>query len=165
MIVLVYALSLTAAALGLHILIWRTALPQKQSRALLLIFLGVLAAGLIGAFSGLLPPLTPIEAAHVALVQIAGALAYVCLYSAIEADSPTVQIVQFTAAAGPRGRRRNEYGAIINDDLLIGSRFSAMLRDGFVREQSGRFCLTEKGARLARLFAMTSRLFGISGAG
>jgi hypothetical protein len=165
MIVLSYALALTAITLGLHILMWRTALPQRQSRALLFIFLGVLSAGLLGAFAGLLPPLTLIEAAHVAIVQISGALAYICLYSAIEADSPTVGIVQFTAAAGQRGRRRDEYTAIINDELLLGSRFRAMIRDGFVREQSGRYCLTAKGEQLARMFARASRVFGLSGAG
>jgi hypothetical protein len=132
---------------------------------LLLIFLGVLAAGLVGSFTGILQRLTLIQAAHVALTQIAGALAYVCLYSAIEADSPTVAIVQFTAEAGARGRCRDEYLAIINDDLLLGSRFRAMIRDGFVREQSGSYQLTEKGVRMARFFTLTSRLLGMSRAG
>jgi hypothetical protein len=165
MIVLSYALALTAAALALHILIWRVALPQRQSRALLFIFLGVLAVGLFGGLTGLFPPLTLIQAAHVALTQIAGALAYICLYSAIEADSPTVQIVQFTAAAGHHGRHRDEYTAIINDDLLLGSRFRAMIRDGFVQEQAGTYRLTAKGVRMAQCFALTSRLFGMSQAG
>jgi len=165
MIVLAYSLALSATALGLHILLWRISLPKRQTRALLLIFLAVLVVGLGGAMMGLLPRLTLIEELHVAIFQVAAALAYACLYSAIEGDSPSVAIVRFTAAAGEQGRRRDAYKAIVNDDLLIGSRFRAMIRDGLVEERPDGYRLTAAGERLAAFFTATSRFFAMSGSG
>ena len=165
MLVLVYSVTLVACALVIHLSVWRARLPRKQTTALLTIFFGVLVAGLAMGFSRLTAQLTPIEAAHIALVHTAFALAYICLYSAIENGSPSTAIVSLTAAAGPPGCRRDDYKAIINDNLLIGSRFQAMIRDGLVTEADGRYRLTQRGEFLARLFNHASRLLHMSGAG
>jgi len=165
MVVLFFVVILTLAALAVHVGVWRLAAPRLHTRALAIIFLGVLAAGLGASFSGLLPHLSAIEAVHVALTYVVGGLAYICFYSAIEENSPSTLIVEFTAAAGTDGRQLDEYRTIINDDLLIGSRFHALLRDGFVREQSGTYDLTAKGVRTARIFTATSRLLDLSGTG
>lgn len=165
MSVLLYSVGLVGASLAIHIIVWRISLPLFQTRALLVIFAVALVLGLSASWIGWLPRLSLGEMAHVALVQVSVALAYACLYSAIEGDSPSAALVKCTAEAGERGATLDDYRAIINDDLLIGSRFSAMLRDGLVVEKSGRYFLTSRGAKLARLFKLSSEILSLRESG
>ena len=164
MLVLGYAISLSLLSLLVQVAIWRLALPRSQIKALLLIFGVVTVVGVALGVAGLTPRLDLIQVIHVALSQAAIALAYACLYSAIE--SPTVALIRFTAAAGERGRLRGDYRAIINDDLLIGAQFRAMQESGLVEQLDDEtYQLTASGQRMARGFAAISRVVGVSGGG
>jgi hypothetical protein len=165
MLVLLFVTMLWASAFVVHVALWRWSTPVLQTRALLLIFLAVGVIGLGASIAGALPRLSAVQILHVLIVYVPGCLAYVCLYSGIEERSPTVSIIEFTAEAGTKGRRRDDYRSIINDNLMIGSRFSALVRDGLVREQAGTYYLTAEGERLARFFNLTSRLLGLSKVG
>jgi hypothetical protein len=163
--VLIDAVTLIGAAFLLHVTIWRIFIPVHQTRALLLIFFGMLMAGLGATFAGIPPRLSLPEALHVAIFHVSASLAYICFYSAIEGTSPSTAIVVMTAEAGQTGCCRDDYKVIINNDLLIGSRFRAMIRDGLVCELPTGYRLTDRGFRLGHLFALAFGFLGLSDAG
>src|SRR6266542_1065286 len=82
-----------------HLVLWRIRLPQRQTRALLLIFLGLWPCELVAL--QVLPsfieyaPVGCWEYLHLVVCHLALSLAYVVLYSALEEDSPSMAIVQF----------------------------------------------------------------------
>jgi hypothetical protein len=162
--VLGFAIGLSLLSLLVQIAIWRFSLPRSQIKALLVIFGVVTIVGVASGVAGFPVRLEPVEALHIVISQAAVALAYACLYSAIE--SPTVAIIRFTAEAGEDGRSRSDYLAIISDDLLLGARFRAMAESGMVEELSpDTYRLTTSGRRMARGFAAISRVVGVSGGG
>lgn len=153
----------------MHLAWWRIRVPSRQLPMLLLIFLGALplsavvglaVPSLIGAM-----PSTAVEWLHVAVVYVPVSLAYIATYTAVEEDSPSLRIVRYVADAGAAGRSRDDLSSILNDDVLLGSRFEAMVRDGLVVESGGRYALTARGKRVARLFTVTFALLGIRAAG
>lgn len=136
---------------------------------LLLTFLGALPLSVAVGFAvpsllGAMPS-TVGEWLHVAVVYVPVSLAYIASYSAVEEDSPSLRIVRYVADAGASGRSRDDLSSILNNDVLLGSRFEAMVRDGLVVESGGRYALTRRGKRLARLFTVTFGFLGIRAAG
>ena len=95
--VLSVAVVLLGSAFLVHWLVWRLAMPRRQTAALLAIFLAVLAVGIPLAVRGIpaseLALHGPWECLHVAIVHVAVALAYVVVYSALEERSPSMTIL------------------------------------------------------------------------
>jgi hypothetical protein len=164
-----FCAALTAFALLCHVAWWRIRLPRNQLGALLLIFLGAVpactaAAIMVPGFRALMPGKF-LEWLHVVIVYVPVSLAYVATYSAIEEDSPSLKIVRFVAEAGQAGRTRADLKSILNDDVLLGSRLQAMVRDQLVVENGGTYALTNRGRVLARVFSRASACLGIQAAG
>lgn len=164
-----FCIALTMLAFVVHVVWWRIRVPHKQIPTLLLIFLSAFPASavvgfIVPALAGAMP-VTIGEWLHVAVVYVPVSLAYVATYSAVEEDSPSLRIVRFVADAGAFGRSRDDLSTILNDDVLVGSRLRAMVRDGLVVESGGRYALTSRGLTLARVFTLSSRWLGIRAAG
>src|SRR5262249_23582140 len=89
-------------AFAVHLLVWRWRVPRYQTKSLLAIFFGALAAVcLVQAAGGVgpLPRLTgAAEYVELALFVTAFTLAYGITYSALEADSPTLVMVRAIAS-------------------------------------------------------------------
>ena len=109
--VLLTGLSLLSIAFFLHLLIWKIYLPQKQTKALLLIFITILSSGLgfIACNTDVIPFESPWQYVHVTIFYISFTLSYIITYSALEADSPSLVIVNLIHAltsppAGPAGQ-------------------------------------------------------------
>ncbi len=145
-------------AFAWHVVLWRVRRPVAQRRALLRIFGVFFAALLAAAFLGLLAPL---EILHVAVCYVPLSLSYIALYSAIEADSPSLTMVKFVAAAGPEGRRAEEFEKIITDDGLVGARLRAMEDEGMVHREGDILSITPKGLGMARVFSMAARMLNL----
>lgn len=162
--VVLLGLGIVALAFGVHILVWRIRLPRRQTKALLAIFLGALAVGLcLAAFWPSAHALAPDDIwgqAHVALFVLAVMGAYVITYTAVEADSPTLVMVMLIRAAGPEGLDRKVFAALLTDELLVLPRLRDMVRDGTAIMEGGRYRLTAKGRRFARIFGAYRRLLG-----
>jgi hypothetical protein len=165
MALLLAGIALFTLLMAVHLVVWRIRLPARQTRALLVIFLGLLPAGLLAVH--LLNPALfgPWQCVHLALFHVAMSLTYVILYSAIEQESPSLAMVQFVDRAGTRGRSRQEFQRLINDELLVGNRLNNMVRAGWVQENGSSYRLTAKGRRLAWLFISAARLLGLEEGG
>jgi hypothetical protein len=152
-----------------HVVWWRIRLPTRQLTTLLLLFLGTLFVAVLVAAVDRAPadgfPSNVAEWLHVGIVYVPVSLAYVATYSAIEEDSPSLRIVRFVAESGDFGRSREDLLVVLNDDVLVGSRMQAMVRDGLIVDAGGSFTLTARGRVLARVFSVSSAWLGIRSAG
>lgn len=164
---LVWGLGLWLLGFLAHLAAWRVRTPRRQTRALLAIFFGVLAAGVtVWAARGpqaSWPAPTPTTAAEclaAALLTASLALAYVISYSALEADSPTLVMVRMIAQAGRAGLPRAQFHRQLTDELLVLPRLADLVRDGLVELRDGRYRLLPKGRRLVTVFLLFRRVLG-----
>jgi len=134
--------------------------PKRETRVLLLLFLGVLVCGsfILGKYShsicllGLHPPARVVEYVQIWLFFISLSLAYVITYSAIAADSPTLVMIMRIAEAGAFGLSRESLDQAMNDRVLIVPRVKDLLTDRIVELDGERYLLKAKGILMARLF-------------
>jgi hypothetical protein len=163
------AFGLFALAFALHWLWWRVRVPKRQSAAIMLLFFGVLAAGL-GALHvvpglkdrgpwGLWPSL------HIAIFHTAVTLAYVVAYSILEERSPSMTLLVHVADAGSRGRSRDELLAVMSGFTPVETRLTAMVRDGMIAPDGDGYLLTPKGRVWAVTFGTWHRLIRLQKGG
>jgi hypothetical protein len=160
-----FALGAFAGAFLLHIVLWQARRPRSHTAALLAIFLGALpAALLLGALVPALRPLAPHTAWEYLLVcefHVALALGYIVLYSAVEGDSPSCQIVTAVAASGAPGQARADLARVIDNESVLLVRVRAMEREKMVTEADGALSLTSGGRALARVYLAVEVIFGL----
>lgn len=167
--VLIVAVFLLGSAFLAHWLVWRIAIPRRQTAALLAIFLTVLAAGILLAVRA--PPSPglalhgPWECLHVAIVHVAVALAYIVVYSALEERSPSMTILSFVNEAGAAGRSREEIARILRGASPVEIRLDAAVRDGMLAEAGGLCTLTPKGQAWAWSYEWLRNFLGFTRGG
>jgi len=163
------ALGLFATAFALHWLWWRVRVPQRQSATILLLFFGVLAAGL-GALHvvpalqawgpwGLWPSL------HIAIFHTAMTLAYVVAYSILEERSPSMTLLVYVADSAERGRSREDLHAVLAGLTPVETRLGAMVRDGMIETDGDGFRITPKGRAWAVTFGTWHRFIRLAKGG
>jgi hypothetical protein len=152
--VLLTGLSLLTIAFFLHLLIWKIHLPKKQTKTLLLIFLMTLGSGLGFIFFN--PDViffeSPWQYLHAAIFFISFALSYIITYSALEADSPSLVMVNLIHTAGENGLTDDELKSHLTDDILIHPRIRDLYRDQLIYDEKGKIFLTPKGKRFVKIF-------------
>jgi len=159
---------LTLTAFVIHVVLWRVRMPQRHTQALLRIFLGTALLGLLAcpALRWLFPDLAVwlpaglAESAHVLLFVMAMMAAYIISYSALEADSPTLVMVQRILAAGRDGIAPEVFIREMNDDLLVQPRLDDLVRDNMAVLEGGRYRPTPKGRAMAGLFTFFRAVLG-----
>ncbi len=160
MTVLFWSTILIFLAFILHLALWRTRLPKRQTRTMLLLFFGVLITGVIVLSSssitllGIESPSNLLEFLHISLFFTSFTLAYMITYSAMEADSPSLVILNHIADAGSEGVAKDVFFDSLNDDILVKPRIKDLLRDKMAYLEEGRYRLTPKGIRFARIFIL-----------
>lgn len=161
-----FALGLLALAFVIHLVVWRLRPGWQRISTLLAVLLGTLA--LVSLASLLAPPSLvawlPASGAawcQVALFHVSVSLAYTVLYSALEADSPSLCLVLYVSRS-PGGRTRDELRELLARRPLIGDRLAAAQQGDLLQEdEAGRWVLSPKGVWLARCFALAQRLLGM----
>jgi hypothetical protein len=167
--VLSVAVVLLGSAFLVHWLVWRLAMPRRQTAALLAIFLAVLAVGIPLAVRGIPAPELalhgPWECLHVAIVHVAVALAYVVVYSALEERSPSMTILSFVNEAGAAGRSREEIARVLRGASPVEIRLDAAVRDRMLAETGGLCTLTPKGRAWASSYEWLRNFLGFTRGG
>lgn len=106
--ILQFSTLLVICAFLIHLIIWKIGRPRSHNAALIKIFSGVYAVGLISGFSTNVLVFTfqgYWETIHCSLFYIFVSLSYIAVYSAVEADSPSQSILKEAALAGKRGAK------------------------------------------------------------
>jgi len=167
MSIFLFAFFWLAIAWLFHLLLWRLTPRVHGIRALIVVFLIFLSAGLFFDIHWVcfVKSLGIWSLLHASLVYISGALVYINLYSLIEDNSPSLTIILFTQEGGVAGRARQEYECVITDEKFIRLRLDALIQDRLILETSGLLRLTSKGVVLAKLLKFSSNILGLSPGG
>lgn len=142
-------LLLFAASFALHLLHFRLLRPVRVFWALILDFAVIPAAA-----TAFLHP-APGLGFYAALV-----LAYAFVFSAFQADSPSVLIVHRVNDAEDEGLDEAALRAELDDRRLFDPRLEDALRGGLIVEEDGRLTLSLRGRLFAALFKLQRTLLG-----
>jgi hypothetical protein len=163
-----FALGLFAVTFFVHLIWWRIRIPRRQTATILLLFfaalpMGVVAARSIPAFTSLVPT-TFWGLLLVAQFHCGAALAYACINSALQHDSPALMVVTYVSLAGEKGRTRDEVRTILRDEVLIEPRIREFVAGGIVEladpgKTDGRYRLTPRGLRFLRTMTLVRNVF------
>jgi hypothetical protein len=161
--VVLFALGLLAATFLVHLIWWRIHTPRRQTSLILLWFVAALPLGIVVARSlPMLRPYAPTDVWSMLLVaqfQLGAALAYACINSALQHDSPALMVVTYIALSGSKGCTRDDVRTILSDDLLIEPRIREFTAGGLVELAAGRYKLTPRGLRFLRTMTLIRRVF------
>jgi hypothetical protein len=97
---------------------------------------------------------------HVCLFYVSLAFYYVITYSAIEGDSPTLSLIRHLNASGGRGISSAELHEFLEARPFIKARITALMHDGLLREENGRYFVAGRGSLFFRLILAFRRLYG-----
>lgn len=170
--VLFWGTLLWVLSFSIQFMIWKLYLPQRQTRALLLIFFGVLVSGCAALAAmpdisiwGVAKPGNWGMFADIALLFTSFTLAYMITYSALEADSPSLVMVLKVNQAGEAGLSKSVFHEQMNDALLVDPRLRDLVTDKMVVQVEDGYRLTDKGRTMARLFIGYRRLLKLDKGG
>ncbi|MBU0548645.1 MAG: hypothetical protein KKH57_07850 [Candidatus Omnitrophica bacterium] len=159
MSILVYGILLFIIAILMHLVIWRLCLPKKQVHALLMIFSFAAVLGLFAVlkYPGIIkwniyPIANIFEIFQLLILYIMLCISYILSYPAIEADSPTLIIINAVFEAGAAGLEQAHLERIADNKLLILPRIRDMVFDRMVYIKDDRYKLLPKGLIMAKLF-------------
>ena len=154
---ILWALLLPSVAWLIHFILWKIRIPHRQTRALLIIFLGVLFIG-ASIFPGPFYALVMI-----AFVHLSAMAAYIITYSAVEVDSPSLLIIKLIA--GPESLSEAELYNRLDDNILVLPRLQDLVRDQHLIFSDGKYHLTNKGRGLASIFIKFRSVLGAAKGG
>ncbi len=153
---LIWGLGLSALAFLIHLSVWRIKIPQRQTRAINIIFSLTLTMGLVLGKALSLDSLW--ETLHVGFFFVSMWTAYAITYSAFEAQSPTLVMVEQILSAGPLGLDETSFSQQMSDALLVVPRIDDLVRDNMATIYDGQYCLTAKGKIMGLVFIYYRRL-------
>jgi len=144
----------------MQLVLWRIRLPKRQTRAIILLFVGTFCCGYFTIWKygshlcifGIYPPNSLAEHFQLSIYFFSLTLAYLITYSAIEADSPSLLIVIKIFEAGSLGLSKESLEYELNNAVLIEPRINDLTRDKMAEFHEGKYRLRMKGILLARLF-------------
>lgn len=158
-------LGIFSLAFILHLVIWKLRIPRSQTKVLLVIFSGVLISSIV--FLEFIPlfDIKLLEYLHLGLLYICLALAYTATYSAIEADSPTLVIVDNIAKSGSSGITKEKLYELVNDDILVKPRIKDLLEAKMVYLQQDKYKLSPNGRSFIKIFILYRNLLRLGKGG
>jgi hypothetical protein len=162
MSVLLSASGLFAVTLVVHLVWWRLRVPRQQSAALVGLFLAMAAVGfsMIGA-GALVGSGLPLPRLLLAIMLFGSfGVVYLILFTALEADSPTLTLLGLIAARGSQGIHRDELIRAMERHSYVQARIDQMVADGMAVETATGLRLAAQGLWLSSLVLFYRRLLG-----
>jgi hypothetical protein len=157
---------LFAVAFVLHLILWRISLPERQTKALVNIFYGTFLIWCLVSWGFLrwdsewaqYFPFYLSEYAHIFLYYCTTVFVYIGGYSLLEADSPSLLIIDRIHTAGPEGMDKDSLYASLGDDVLVVPRVNDLLRDEMAVLENGRYKITPKGTFMICILLLHRRI-------
>lgn len=87
--------------------------------------------------------------------------AYIQVYPASQADSPSFKILLLVRKSMPAGMTQREIRAIFNSKVLLEDRLQDLTHAGLIKEYESNLELTQKGHALILPFMILRRLIGL----
>lgn len=167
MVVPIYALALFATAFAIQLCWWRISVPRRQLAAIASLFLAVDVAGCIGfAVLGVGPAIAgPFFLLLTFVLAASLSAAYVVLFTALEADSPSLTILGIIARAGAAGISRADLAREMEQHNYVQERIQQMINDGMVYVTPSGLRLAGQGLWLTTLVLLYRRFLGLDHVG
>ena len=150
-------LALFVTAFVLHVIIWRIRLPRHQLRALMLVFGSII---LLWVPVSVLATISEPDVLHVVLFYVVSSLCYFIIYTTIEADSPTLSLMQYIAVHEPQGIPADQVKQFLTRRPFVKARLSALIHSGEIREQNGCYKISGNPSLFFRLILEFRKLYG-----
>jgi hypothetical protein len=158
--VLFTALGLFAVALLVHVAVWRIRVPRQQAATLIVVILlvGIAGFGLLVSLG--LQDVGPYGARLLLAIGVFGGLAavYLILFSALEADSPTLTMINLIQAAGVRGIREDALRLAMSRHSYVNARIDQLLQDKMVIDKADGLQIQPSGRLLCAFILSYRRL-------
>lgn len=157
---LLWGSAFLTAGFSAHVVVWRMCPRFRNVRNLILVFVAVFVAGagclaMFGDFTGVS------GFVRLLIFYFSMMAAYVATYPALQADSPSLVIINKIHAAGANGLGADEIADTLKSaEIMIKPRIADLLRDGMVNKNGNNLALTPKGARFIRLMIAYRRIAG-----
>jgi hypothetical protein len=153
-------------SLLVHLVIWRAALPKRHTVALLAIFAvcPVVALLLLSWFWPSASVAGSWQWVLLGLTYVPAALTYICLYSLIEFQSPTVMIVEHIRSAG------GSIAVASLRDRMIGeqpmrTRLGTLAASGILHRTGDEYAIAPRYTWFARLLVVLALVLGVTEGG
>lgn len=145
--------------LGVHILVWRRWHPQRHALALFCVFLLPIPFSLL--ILCFIKSVHFFDLAAIDLLHLALSCAYIQIYPAVQAFSPTLVILVLVKKSMPPGITREELLSRLNVHFILGARVQDLVAAQLVNERNGLLDLSPSGVRLIRFFITFRRCLGL----
>jgi len=170
MAIFISGLALFVAAFLIHIIVWRIRVPARQLLTLMHVFLWTFVAGIaaivILQLNGKLAE--PISLAGLLLIAMFyGGLCvtYLIFFTALEADSPSLTMINLISAGADRGITIEKLRARAIANSFVEARIEQMLQDGMAVQSGDRLYMGPSGGLLSSIVLFYRHLLGHSAAG
>ncbi|MFH1867873.1 MAG: hypothetical protein ABH843_02775 [Candidatus Omnitrophota bacterium] len=160
MSILPYGLVIFFLAIFFHFIIWRLSLPKRnQSTVLLVIFYGafIISVFILKKFPGLSAfdtsnPQALSDHIHLFIFFSSLTFSYIISYSAIGADSPSMNMVLKIARSAPDGLERDKIAEMMTDDYLIKPRLKELINNKMVYMINDVYRISKLGELFVKIF-------------
>lgn len=147
--------------MALHVVLWRWRCPQQQIGWFLIIFLAPLPLLALVLFR-LYPTLSVQDFLFMALAHLALSCAYIQIYPACQALSPSLMLLLFVGNSMPGGMTEDEIQARFSREILLGNRIQDLLVSGLIRESGGQFEITLQGLLIVLPGIFLRKMLGLT---
>ena len=158
--ILLAALSIFLFCLAFHIILWRLRHPKRHALTLLLTFFVPLFLVALFMIMFRIDVAWPTLAA-VGLLHAAISCAYIQVYPASQADSPSLKVLLLVGKSMPVGMTENEIQASFNEVALLEARIQDLIDSGLAAESGGKLELSPRGRLLITPFILLRRMLGL----
>ncbi len=158
--VLLISLFLFFFSHSLHILIWRFGRPRNDALVLVLVFLAPLL--ILPLLAGnVAQGLDAVDFAAICLLQIALGCAYIQIYPASQAQSPSLKIMMIVDRGMPAGVTEENIRKSFRQETLFDERLDDLLLSGLVENTNGQLQLTPRGRQFIFPFLLIRKWVGL----
>lgn len=142
----------------LHVALWRLRRPQRDALMLLVVFFTPLAVFLLMApkFN-----LSFLKIFATSLLHIALSSAYILVYPASQAASPSLKVMCLVDRGMPHGLTEEEIAHQFDPGELLEARIHDLLVARLIRQNGDRLSLTAQGRAVVTPFVLLRNMLGL----
>ncbi len=157
--ILAFGFSTFFCCLCLHVLLWRLRHPHHHVGALLSVFF-IPGAVLIGLIALGCRQLTLADLAAIAILHTALSCAYIQIYPASQADSPSLKILVLVGRS-ETGLTAEEIRSFFDPKTLFSDRIHDLLNAKLIYQSGEKLALSSKGEKMIAPFLMLRKALGL----
>lgn len=162
---LTYGFAVFMVCLSIHVLVWRTKRPVNDSLMLFVIFVFIPVIismlPLVLSYGVRFINLSPAEIIMLLFFHLALSTAYIASYPAVQAVSPSLDILLITASSKTKKLTEKDILNNYNDAELVTARVDDLKTSLLVSQRGDCFELTHMGKIIIGIFILYRKMLGL----